>query len=334
MPLFESPYDHLFGPPPPPSNSRYSYLDPNSLPAWPGGQCRSGNVLVRVHEDNVREMRFLDRPAYVQGQLQCKGPAPPPVQGSCTDAAVRKALRCDGVTVRTIDEQLCFSRLVARPVVNMCKGGRSPKILVLGLGAWMLPANFKASCPGSEIVVVEKSAEVANAAKDFFGFDGKVLVGDASAVLADYDRRVNGGKLFEVAMAKLQKSRLGKEEAEHLRKLTRPERLFDVAIVDIQNHSLAKADWKHLNKLMKPGGLVELNWSEPSTVKREVDNFKFFFPDAKIHRGCEHTKNTILFGHTGTKETNKLKHLPTATSGDRENGAAGNLWQWTSSFWR
>merc|ERR1712048_1423717 len=112
---------------------------------------------------------------------------------------------------------------------------------------------------------------VASVAKDFFGYDGEVQVSDASVALADFHRKNKQGKVF------------------------------DVVIVDIQNHPLAQSDWTHLRKLMKPGGLVELNWSEPYTLQRELDNFKAFFPDVRIKRGCEHTKNTILVGHAGAK---------------------------------
>eukprot|EP00747_Dinoflagellata_sp_TGD_P087519 gnl/TRDRNA2_/TRDRNA2_163658_c0_seq1.p1 gnl/TRDRNA2_/TRDRNA2_163658_c0~~gnl/TRDRNA2_/TRDRNA2_163658_c0_seq1.p1 ORF type:complete len:140 (-),score=22.89 gnl/TRDRNA2_/TRDRNA2_163658_c0_seq1:15-434(-) len=136
-------------------------------------------------------------------------------------------------------------------------------MLILGVGGGIIASFLERLCPGIDIVSVDRSPTVVAAARDFFAFNGNVMVKDKSVALSDL-----AGK--------------GKH--------------FDIIISDVEV-PLDENDMRNVCSLLKQDGTLIENLTRKSLVSGQLKLFNVFFDQVTneaLSRG-----NTLVFGKNG-----------------------------------
>lgn len=189
-------------------------------------------VRVEVYNDNQRVLKFADDAGWTESLVQCKGPPPlfeklaefgkdsnPSKRYDCADKGVREVLRCrEPRSLQSgISSDAALSTLLKDCEIN------PPKVLILGLGGGYYHTAISQTCPKASILSLEPSKTVVKAARDFFGFAGKVLTLDAD---------------------------MG------LRRLAKHKQQIDVLVSDMGQHAFSPQEMEAAIKVLKPGGTV------------------------------------------------------------------------------
>lgn len=204
-------------------------------------------IHVTVDAENKRSL-LLDGPStsgFVQSQLRCKG-SPELFMGSCDDPLIRKAWRCELPEPLELSEAFPYVAAILRRMEGCRK--HPMKVLLLCLGGGTMQSYLDATCPASQLLTVEASPGVLEAARRFFGFTGPVHLSDARLALSQ---------------------------------LVSEQRRFDAIVVDIADTVLDRSDVEHLNTLLKDGGLVLHNHTNQHKMMEQLDTFRSIFPDAQ-----------------------------------------------------
>eukprot|EP00913_Durusdinium_trenchii_P027681 g25960.t1 len=148
-----------------------------------GGHGGTGGVRVIIGSDNVRSLVFDDDPGYVEASVACTGEKPhllrwplsrAPATLSCEDPTVREKFQCQAPNIDKTDWPVQWL-----PWLETCRQ-RPQKVLFLGLGGGYYQSYLASQCPGSEALTVEKNPTIVEAARDYFGFEGDVMLADAT----------------------------------------------------------------------------------------------------------------------------------------------------------
>lgn len=210
-----------------------------------------GGIRVVVSSDNVRSLVFEDDPGYIEASVACTGSKPhllrwpwskAPQTLSCEDPVVQEKFRCQAPNIDKTDWPVQWL-----PWLDTCR--LTPqRILFLGLGGGYYQSYLYNQCPGSTILTVESNPTVVAAARDFFGFEGDVMLSDAST----------GMKQLLKSGAK-----------------------FDAVISDMGQRPMESHDLRLAQKLLRPGGTFLLQWCYGGLRKHEMklDKMMDFFID-------------------------------------------------------
>lgn len=210
------------------------------------------SIGIVVTGDNVHSLTFEGLPGKIKAQVKCAGDAPAEaVIGSCNDEAVKAALKCDpvvtGADIGGLREK---TKVMTKALQMRCQASKEPmKLLMLGLGGGVMQTSLMKACPNMEITTVEHDPNIIQTAKDFFGFDGKVIEDDGRNVLAEFAQTPGQ---------------------------------FDGAVVDIANAPFTRRDARNLHRALKPGGFSYESWSDDKSFRAHLGQFKEFFTNVKI----------------------------------------------------
>jgi len=210
-----------------------------------------GTVRVSIASDNVRSLIFDDDPGYVEASVACTGSKPhllrwpwskAPEHLSCEDPAVRDKYRCEAPNIDKTDWPLQWV-----PWLEQCRI-RPQKILFLGLGGGYYQSYLASQCPASRTLTLENNATIVEAARDFFGFQGDVMLADATSGM--------------------------KHLLKHGEK-------FDAVISDLGQRQMESRDLKLAQKLLRPGGTFLFQWCYGGLRKHEMklDKMMDYFVD-------------------------------------------------------
>ncbi|CAJ1378874.1 unnamed protein product [Effrenium voratum] len=210
-----------------------------------------GAIRVVIGSDNVRSLVFDDDPGFREATIACKGRKPhllrwplskAPATLSCEDPAVKTRFRCEAPDIDKTDWP---GQWVAW--LETCRM-RPQKVLFLGLGGGYYQSYLAAQCPGSQVLTLENNATVLAAARDYFGFQGDVMLADAT----------DGMKYLQSKGVK-----------------------FDAVISDMGQRPIEDDDLLLAQKLLRPGGTFLFQWCYGGLRKHEMklDKMMDFFVD-------------------------------------------------------
>ncbi|CAE7572119.1 pkd2 [Symbiodinium sp. CCMP2592] len=177
---------------------------------------------------------------YVEASVACTGSKPhllrwpwskAPEHLSCEDPAVRDKYRCEAPNIDKTDWPVQWV-----PWLEQCRI-RPQKILFLGLGGGYYQSYLASQCPASRTLTLENNATIVEAARDFFGFQGDVMLADATSGM--------------------------KHLLKHGEK-------FDAVISDLGQRQMESRDLKLAQKLLRPGGTFLFQWCYGGLRKHEM----------------------------------------------------------------
>ncbi|CAK9060641.1 Pentatricopeptide repeat-containing protein At2g31400 [Durusdinium trenchii] len=216
-----------------------------------GGHGGTGGVRVIIGSDNVRSLVFDDDPGYVEASVACTGEKPhllrwplsrAPATLSCEDPTVREKFQCQAPNIDKTDWPVQWL-----PWLETCRQ-RPQKVLFLGLGGGYYQSYLASQCPGSEALTVEKNPTIVEAARDYFGFEGDVMLADATT---------------------------------GMKSLLKQDAKFDAVISDMGQRPMESSDLRLAQKLLRPGGTFLFQWCYGGLRKHEMklDKMMDYFID-------------------------------------------------------
>ncbi|CAK9041170.1 unnamed protein product [Durusdinium trenchii] len=216
-----------------------------------GGHGGTGGVRVIIGSDNVRSLVFDDDPGYVEASVACTGEKPhllrwplsrAPATLSCEDPTVWEKFQCQAPNIDKTDWPVQWL-----PWLETCRQ-RPQKVLFLGLGGGYYQSYLASQCPGSEALTVEKNPTIVEAARDYFGFEGDVMLADATT---------------------------------GMKSLLKQDAKFDAVISDMGQRPMESSDLRLAQKLLRPGGTFLFQWCYGGLRKHEMklDKMMDYFID-------------------------------------------------------
>jgi SAM-dependent methyltransferase len=213
-------------------------------------------VSVEIYDSNERQLKFSDDAGWIESIVPCKGPLPSfekreafihdSKHGSeldCEDKTVREILGCR--EPQSLQNGLHTDRVMLSALQDCA--AKPPKVLLLGLGGGYYHTAISQTCPQADVLSLEPSKTIVKAARDFFGFIGKVDI-----VGADMG----------------------------IRRLINDKQKFDVVVSDMGQHGFSLQEMSAASKVLKPGGIVI--YHECYTRREDIiSSLTRFFTDVK-----------------------------------------------------